>query len=1682
MKHKRILISVCSVALLMLMALLCLVGCKKQAPTVIGLNVRYRGAEADAAGMTIPVAAGDTAESLLAKENFLLILRLSDGTTKELRLGEENSRLECTLEGTVEANSAYTCKVICGDYTVTLTFVAPPATPTVKINKNLDKTYDGAPASLGAGDMEIVGESTPVITWYEQNKDGTYRLLEGAPVDVGEYKVTLTLAESTHFTTGEAEKTFAIWKAEPEVTAPTFPNTFYEDETPSLSDITLPAGYAWAEGQTLTLGRHDYRVVYTPADTRNYATVTVTADVTCRRRLGKPTIRGTYTYDPNADAVLALDGFDEATMQFYVLSDDRTQKNAGTYTIRVYFNDAAKYCWSDKTVEPVTLIWRVEKRTEPFTGTAPSFTGTYAPGMPLASFAFEDSAHWRWEADDTPVTCDRTSYTALWCPAGFQNDNYWPTRVTVTVTVARATAWDDTMTLAAMEVYDDTVTSLSDIDLNAWFDRTRGTFRFEEGQTLSTGRRNYRLYFVPADAVNYRVVHNIEVEICYRAVLPVPTAADGDVYYRDGTAITLTFDGYDENLMKMLEADGSTPATEQSEAGKYTYCFHIKDTEAYAWADHTTEAKTVVFTIAPIKVARPTPVKTVAVLEAGGEIVFSWNGWNSYFEGYSSGAGSAGLPPLPDGKLTVTFAGTFGVRVQLCDKKNTAWEDGTTDNFTVYFTALAEDPVTSVTKNGVEIGLDGLTTADFVIGDKIVITTKEGYSVYADGMKLTDNTYTVTAGIDALVEFSIRRDGEVTPVYSVTKTVLSPFTELEMNGKSMTFAELADAIMYGGSRFTYTMRGGYCVQIVPEDGTYQKNFSECTIDMNWGTFTLRIVRDDNEEVCLFSRTYPVQYPILSITVDGVEKDVRKVLAGEITLPAGGRMTLMLPDGYTVEIGNMTYASGDAIPLEYQNTGMALYRGSDRLDDRNLSVGLAERITVNGKEIDGSYEMTPDEENLVFRIVTNLPVEWSAEYADGTDTPYLAVTDGTFTVPARGLVSIRLSFELEPHYTAGYGISIYTYTNIDGISALMAELGQDDLVMHALSLMTGGNNADYELPWGFIGGLHITYKEGFTGTYRVRRTDGTVIDENGTWVNGGYGDVLSLGWFLRLEILDDTGTVAETRTLRYNVQQSVRFTGAARIETGDSDDPAYLYTVGCTLGTAYDAAAWNNVIFGDRGGREGRLPTAIVNGGETITFTVRDVYTLDCVIVFDLGDGRRFEYRTELVVNLTENIGNFLDGAGFTLAERGDDSEDDVTASLNGFYENRYDVDSETVACLLQNGFVVKGMTLKEGYTLSEHGIIVRNRRAYLRLVFTEDATGTTHTVLAHLVSYTRFDDDTTVDEWRVGQFGNDTGTVTPDGDTLTLEDFDSTKYLLVSPRSSAMRVRLYDGNGKLLREEYGSTDITFPAAGTYTLTITSTDGTATATYTIAVTGDFAPLFEVIAGDGDGERRLWADNSDGEEMPIGNCYLHDTDDGIGFIGYFGRDMQAYITLIDGAEYLPVRLRSSLAGHLYADEDCTAPLTVGEVNLRVLTEAGRRYVEAYASLDEEVIFCRFYLEENTYPATIVVGDTEYNLRMDPSSYDFGDAVLGEDGFVLTVPASASEVTTVTLKLTRVYADESYTVIDHTTGKVYRVADQDTLTVEIPVTFGEDGYALLMICPEGSTDLTSNVYPLLIVLAAE
>ena len=243
-----------------------------------------------------------------------------------------------------------------------------------------------------------------------------------------------------------------------------------------------------------------------------------------------------------------------------------------------------------------------------------------------------------------------------------------------------------------------------------------------------------------------------------------------------------------------------------------------------------------------------------------------------------------------------------------------------------------------------------------------------------------------------------------------------------------------------------------------------------------------------------------------------------------------------------------------------------------------------------------------------------------------------------------------------------------------------------------------------------------------------------------------------------------------------------------------------------------------------------------------------------------------------------------------------------------------------------------------------------------------------------------------------------------------------------------------------------------------------------------IEGAFDPIFEVKAGEGDDEQRLWADNDPDEEMPIGNCYM-DEDGNMRFIGYFGRGMQAYIVTVDGVEYLPVRFRSCLIGYIYADEECTVPLTAGEVRLAVQTEGDSRYVAAYVMVGGDRIICRFYLEDHDYPATITAGDKDYRLRLDPNSMDLGDLVVGEDGFELTLPAGT---TTVTLKLTRIYADESYTIYDPATGNIFRVTDQDTLSVEIPLTF-TDGVTMLYICPEGTTNLADDGYPIIFRLAA-
>ena len=1597
MGKRHILITVSFVLLLTLLCVLCLAGCKKNAPTAEGILVRYGDSSMSSRGgdpLTVSVSAGDTPETIDLANRMTVELQMSDGTTKPLAQGADGYRIEGDLPAAVEANTAYTLRIVYGDYAVTLQLVAPPAVPTIEVNKNLNKEYDGQPVSLTAEDYVIVGESTPVFAFYEQNTDGTWRALDAAPADAGTYKLIITLAASKHFSEGTYEVPFEIVRGVPQVEQPTLPNVFNEGEISALTDIVLPAGFTWDEGQTLVYGRHVYYATYTPADTRNYET--------------------------------------------------------RSFWWEFYYRQQAE-----------------------FTGTAPSFTGTYTPGVTLAGFPFADTTHWRWEDPTTPVTCNQKVYTALWYPEGFDAPEYSPARVGVTVALARADAYDESMKPGTIEVYADEVTSLLQIDPNKGLDRSRGFFRFESGQELLPGRHTYTLEFVPADAVNYRIVIGIEVEVVYRSLKMVPTVQN-DCLVSDGTTLILSLsDDYDGEIMEAVDKDGNAMASEQMNAGVYTYYFRLKDKDLYAWEGYTTEDQAIVWTILPYFVTPPTPKTTVAALE-GGSVTFGWYGWDS--SRYTATTYGTAEVQLPGGEFTAMTAGRYGVRVSLINKNITAWEDGTTDDLIVYFVVLEENPVTSVRKNGNEIGLGGLNTGDLVLGDVVGITAAEGYTVSVNGTAVTGD-YTVPTTIGAAVTFRITRDSDGTVVYTAEKTVLAPIWDIKLDGRELTWEELADAVFYNGSHLTFMMRSGYTV-VTLQNGGMLYHYGGVSIDDNSVTsFTLEIRCGTYETgTCLFRRDYTVKSPLLSVTVDGEAWDVAKVLDDSRRPPAGARIGFTLADGFTLEINGEAYTGGTVLASYDRGMNLTIYNAENMyVGGYSLTPKLGD-ITVNGEAIDGSYQIKSGDTTLTFRVSSRLAFEWSAHYGDDHTVEGRSTDDGTFTVDADGLTSVWLYFEVEPHSTAAYTVGIDSYTTIDSISARYVREGWTEPGEETARKLSG-SGVDYALPDGYLLGLRIQFADGFTGTYRVLREDGMVIDENGTWVNGGYGDVASLGEYLTLEILDTAGNVAETHTLAYDASMIwFNFSGEIVSMFGVDGALRYFYTNACATGTAYDAAAWT-ALFYDGTGVDGYRYTLTVNGGENITFTARDVYTLACVLRLDAGDGHVFTYRTELVVNLTELFADYWNGTGqITLGDKDGERSDVV---VNDTYLNVVsNINEEGILAALKNGLVVRWLPLKEGYTATETKLVTRDGRVYLRLTFREDATDTLHTSVLLLGLRARIDDDTAADEWYAEMFDEAREPVTPDGDTVTLEDWSSMKIFVVSTRNPYAWMALYDADGTLVKWDRGSMYVSFGKTGTYTLKVVSTDTTAEHTYTIIVKGAFDPIFEVKAGEGDDEKTLWADNDPDEEMPVGNCYMDEDGDGnLMFVGYFGRGMQAYIVTADGVEYLPVRFRSSLVGFIFADEEGTVPLTAGEVRLAVQTEGGRRYVAAYVMIGGDIMTCRFYLEDHAYPATITAGETDYVFRIDDDSMDFGDLVPGEDGLTLTVPAG---VTTITLKLARIYADESYTVIDSATGAIFRVTDQDTLSVEIPLTF-TDGVAVLYICPEGTTN-ADNAYPLLIGLAAE
>ena len=169
-------------------------------------------------------------------------------------------------------------------------------------------------------------------------------LLAAAPTDAGDYIASLTATiDGTDYT---ITKNYSIAKADPAYTAPADLSAVYGD---TLSSVALPEGWAWAaSADTLVgnAGNNSFDAIFTPADTANYNTATVSLSVAVDKAAptyALPTELTALCGQTLADVELP-DGWtwDDETTPVETVGADAETKDA-TYTATFTPADTANY-------------------------------------------------------------------------------------------------------------------------------------------------------------------------------------------------------------------------------------------------------------------------------------------------------------------------------------------------------------------------------------------------------------------------------------------------------------------------------------------------------------------------------------------------------------------------------------------------------------------------------------------------------------------------------------------------------------------------------------------------------------------------------------------------------------------------------------------------------------------------------------------------------------------------------------------------------------------------------------------------------------------------------------------------------------------------------------------------------------------------------------------------------------------------------------------------------------------------------------------------------------------------------------------------------------------------------------------------------------------------------------------
>ena len=209
--------------------------------------------------------------------------------------------------------------------------------------------------------------------------DSTYTTVK--PTQAGKYTVKFIRSETDYYKEDVQIFDFTIYQADPTYTVPTGLTATYGD---TLSSVALPAGWQWDDGTQLVgnVGDNRFAATYTPADARNYKTVSENLTVHVAKKALTVTANdkssfcgadlATLTYTVSDSLVAG----DDLGITLATLADKDT---LGTYDITVNYNDNPNYA--------ITAV-----------------NGTYRVlEVPVYAFTLGENAQWT-QGSDEPLT------------------------------------------------------------------------------------------------------------------------------------------------------------------------------------------------------------------------------------------------------------------------------------------------------------------------------------------------------------------------------------------------------------------------------------------------------------------------------------------------------------------------------------------------------------------------------------------------------------------------------------------------------------------------------------------------------------------------------------------------------------------------------------------------------------------------------------------------------------------------------------------------------------------------------------------------------------------------------------------------------------------------------------------------------------------------------------------------------------------------------------------------------------------------------------------------------------------------------------------------------------------------------------------------------------------------------